>query len=302
MAIATKPKKRAPSHAKKRQAKHHNKSKHYLKAYWPYIPMLIIVGAGLLFNSLWAQGNVLGIKTNYSPEALLAKTNEARSAQQKSSLMLNTQLAAAAQAKANDMVAHNYWAHNSPQGKTPWSFITASGYQYQAAGENLAYGFADANDTIIGWMNSTEHRANILNDAYTNVGFGVAQAPDYQGNGPQTIIVAEYGTPVPAVANITFTVPEPAHVAGVHRTAELAARPVSRIQLITNGKAAWSALLLSSIAGAALMLFVVRHGLRLKRAVLKGEHYIAAHPLLDIAVVIIITVGFVLTQSSGIIR
>src|SRR5206468_12650742 len=119
-------------------------------------------------------------------------------------LTIDPQLAAAAQAKARDMVAGNYWSHTSPAGKTPWTFISAAGYQYQQAGENLAYGFASADDTEAAWMNSAEHRANILETSYQNVGFGVAQSPNYQGQGAETIVVAEYGQPVPAAANITF--------------------------------------------------------------------------------------------------
>lgn len=51
MAIASKPKTRA--HHKKRQARHHKQSKTYMKPYWPYLPMLAIVGAGAYANSRW---------------------------------------------------------------------------------------------------------------------------------------------------------------------------------------------------------------------------------------------------------
>jgi hypothetical protein len=71
------------------------------------------------------------------------------------------------------MAARDYWSHNTPDGQTPWSFITAAGYNYQTAGENLAYGFSTASDTVTGWMNSTEHRANILNGKFKELGVGV---------------------------------------------------------------------------------------------------------------------------------
>jgi uncharacterized membrane protein YidH (DUF202 family) len=54
MALATRPK--PTVHHKKRQAQHHRHSKHYLKAYWPYIPVLVIVGAGAVVNRLWTVG------------------------------------------------------------------------------------------------------------------------------------------------------------------------------------------------------------------------------------------------------
>ncbi len=302
MALATRPK--PTIHHKKRQAQHHRHSKHYLKSYWPYLPMMVIVGVGLTINSLWTNGAVLGTESNFAASSLLSETNSQRLSANEAALTIDPQLTAAAQAKANDMASHNYWAHNSPDGKTPWTFISATGYQYQAAGENLAYGFTDASNTIVGWMNSPEHRANILNTDYQNVGFGVASSPNYQGHGPQTIVVAEYAQPPPAVATISFNVPEPSASASAVRSAntEIAATPVSRIQLLTGGQATWSLAAISALAGAALMLFITRHSLRLHRAVVRGEAFISHHPLLDITIVFIFTTGFVLTRSSGIIR
>ena len=303
MALATRPK--PSSHYKKRQAGHHRHSKHYLKAYWPYLPMLLIVVVGLAINSLWASSqHVLGTASDFSSLSFLKFTNENRVSNNEQPLTLSTELTAAAQAKATDMVENNYWSHTSPSGKTPWDFINAAGYTYQLAGENLAFGFNNASETINGWMNSPEHRANILTANYTNVGFGVANSPNYQGHGPETVIVAEYAEPAPAAAIISFTVPEhtvasPAVKPG---SLELSAQPVSRIQLLTGGQAIWSALVLSALAGAAFMLLIVRYGLRLKYAVKTSEAFIVHHPLLDIAMVFIATAGFVLTRTSGIIR
>lgn len=265
--------------------------------------MLLIVGIGFVVNSLWANGNVLGDKSNLTSAYLLEQTNQSRAQEKQSPLALDNQLSAAAQAKAEDMAKKNYWAHNSPDGKTPWTFIGGSGYQYQSAGENLAYGFSNASGVIGGWMNSAEHRANILSNSYKHVGFGVATSPDFQGKGPQTIVVAEYAEPVDAVANISFTVPEatqdPASVKG--DATELNAQSVSRIEAITGGQAAWSALLISALAGAALALFLVRHGRRLHRMIAQGERFVTHHPLLDIAAVFVFTAGFILTRTTGII-
>ena len=280
MAIATKPKR--TTHHKKRAGNHRAQNKSYLKTYWPYIPMLMIVATGLLVNSLWSSGAVLGSTTNSSPAYLLEKTNENRASASKAALSLDSQLNAAAQSKAEDMVNKDYWAHDSPDGKTPWTFITASGYPYKTAGENLAYGFKDASGVISGWMNSTEHRDNILNPDYKDVGFGIASSPNFQGKGPQTIVVAEYGSPVDSAANITFNVPSTSQNTPVNEvrgdSTELSAKPVSRIAMMTGGDATWSALVLSAIAGAALTLFLVRHGKRFHRLIIKGEAFVVHHP------------------------
>lgn len=289
MALATRPK--PNTHARKRQAQHHRQDKHYLKSYWPYLPMLLIVGLGLVVNSAWSKSSVLGATSDFSSNALLTDTNTERIKNNETALALNPRLAAAAQAKAEDMVTTNYWAHNSPSGKTPWAFITASGYQYQTAGENLAYGFTDANDSITGWMNSPEHRANILG-SYQDVGFGVASSPNYQGQGPETVVVAEYAQPVSsAVLGTNVTSPT-----------NIAAQPVSRIQLLAGNQSAWALLAVVTVTAAAMALFLLRHGYRLHRLLSNGEAFIVHHPYIDIAIVFIITAGVVLTRTSGIIR
>src|SRR5690606_34410957 len=120
-------------------------------------------------------------------------TNTQRTANGLTGLTLNGQLNAAAQAKADDMAARDYWSHNTPEGDAPWVFIVNAGYQYQTAGENLAYGFLNSTATVKGWMDSPGHRANILNGSYKEVGFGIANSANYQGTGPETIVVAMYG-------------------------------------------------------------------------------------------------------------
>lgn len=297
MAFAAPPK--PTIHDRKRHGDHHRRSKHYLKPYLPYLPMLLIVGLGLVINTAWNKSAVLGAATINS-STLLSDTNTERIQNSEPALILNQQLGVAAQAKADDMARSNYWAHNSPDGKTPWSFIAASGYHYKAAGENLAYGFANADDAVKGWMNSPEHRANILNDTYRDVGFGVATAPNYLGHGPQTIIVAEYAQPVLAAATAT---PAQANVLGAQtKAAELASQPVSRIQILAGDHAEWSLIAVIVLSGGAMIIFLLRHGYRLHRWATQTEMYIVHHPYIDITVVLIITAGCILTRTSGIIR
>jgi hypothetical protein len=203
MALApTKPKRSARSHEKRRTGNHHKKNEHYLKTYWPYLPLALIVGLGFVVNSLWAKPHqgVLDYATDVSITNLLLETNNQRGGNGLGGLTINQQLDSAAQAKANDMAARNYWSHDTPDGQSPWTFFTAAGYEYQTAGENLAYGFDTSLNTVVAWMNSPGHRANILNNTYTEVGFGIANSPDYQGTGPETIVVAEYASPLHVAA------------------------------------------------------------------------------------------------------
>lgn len=292
MALTQKP--RPTAHHKKRSAGHHQQGKHYLKAYWPYIPMLMTIGLGMVVNSFWGNSQqVLGASSDFTSSSLLQYTNDYRAKSNELSLTIDAKLSAAAQAKADDMVNNDYWSHTSPSGKTPWSFISASSYNYQVAGENLAYGFSNAKDTVTGWMNSPSHRANLMNPNYTNVGFGIASSPNFQGKGPEIIIVAAYAQPTGGVAGVSSNA---AIIQGFSGT------DVSRIQLLTGGQATWSAIVLSLFTGAALAIFVIRHSIRIHKIVRKGEVFIARHAYVDIAVTLVFVVGFVLTRSSGIIQ
>lgn len=174
--------------------------------------MAAIVSLGILLNS-WigtVNQNVLGYATGISVSGLVDGTNAQRNANGLGSLALNGLLNQAAQAKAADMAAKDYWAHNSPTGATPWTFISATGYTYQTAGENLAYGFTTTSDTITGWMNSPGHRANILNTSFNQVGFAILDIANYQGQGPQTLVVAMYALSAGGAAPAAPAAPAPA--------------------------------------------------------------------------------------------
>lgn len=303
MALATRPKPK--THHRKRHGHHHRRSGSYLKPYWPYLPMLLIVGLGLLINGVWSRAGVLGTTSDFSSRRLLTDTNSERAKGGEPALTLNVRLEQAAQAKADDMVSSDYWAHDSPSGRTPWSFITASGYQYRSAGENLAYGFDGADSSVAGWMNSSEHRANILNAGFTEVGFGVASSPDYTGHGPQTIVVAEYAQPAAAGTPTTAqATPEGSGAASDSNVLGTSAsqQPVSRIQILAGGGQDWSLLAVITLAGAAGALFILRHSYRLHRMLREGEVFVTKHPYLDIAIVLIITAGCLLTRVSGTVR
>ncbi|HSX33854.1 MAG TPA: CAP domain-containing protein [Candidatus Saccharimonadales bacterium] len=287
--------------------------------------------AGLLFSNVWGHAgkSVLGYATNLSASALLSETNAQREQNQLGDVKLNNQLTSAAQAKASDMAARDYWAHNTPGGQTPWTFITTAGYNYQTAGENLAYGFDSSDDTTTAWMNSPEHRANILNNTYVDVGFGIANSPNYQGSGPETIVVAMYASPQPeAAAAAQPSVPVSAAPASQptltpvssnadsnkqvetnatatsigSTPAPATTKNIARIQLLAKSSAPWSALAITVLASVCLVILVMRHGVFWRRALVKSEAFVINHKLLDIVLVVLVVAGFVLTRTAGVIH
>jgi hypothetical protein len=128
--------------------------------------------------------------------SLIDGTNQNRITAGEQPLVVNPLLMAAAQDKADDMIANNYFAHTSPSGLSPWYWFEQVGYNFTYAGENLAVNFSDSADVTNAWMNSAEHRANILNANFTEIGMATATGT-YEGN-PAVYVVELFGTPAPA--------------------------------------------------------------------------------------------------------
>ena len=147
-----------------------------------------IIGGLLLNLTKTKYPSVLGISTDITSEQLLTLVNQKRLENGLPPLSFSPELATAARNKANDMLLKNYWAHNSPDGRTPWEFLKEAGYNYVYAGENLARGFNTSLDVTNGWMASPTHRANVLSPNYSDVGFAVVTG---NLNGEETVLVVE---------------------------------------------------------------------------------------------------------------
>ncbi|MCP6429200.1 CAP domain-containing protein, partial [Klebsiella pneumoniae] len=74
---------------------------------------------------------------------------------------------------AQDMLNRNYFSHYSPEGQSPFDRMKQAGITYSAAGENIAIN-RTVQQAEAAFMNSSGHRANILNSTYTKVGIGIA--------------------------------------------------------------------------------------------------------------------------------
>ncbi len=110
---------------------------------------------------------------NYESGEVVSLLNEYRRLQDLEPLEVNEKLAEAAMDKARDMLEKGYWSHSSPSGDTPWKFIREKDYKFIAAGENLARGFKDIskmNDALIA---SPEHKKNIVDPKYEDIGIAV---------------------------------------------------------------------------------------------------------------------------------
>ena len=112
--------------------------------------------------------------------------NADRNANGLPSLKVNTKLVALAERYAQDMINRGYFSHYDPEGRSPFDRMQQAGIMYRTAGENLAINSSVA-AAEKAFMNSSGHRANILNSTYTEVGIGVK----YAANG-QVYVVQEF--------------------------------------------------------------------------------------------------------------
>ncbi|MCP1146537.1 SafA/ExsA family spore coat assembly protein [Lysinibacillus endophyticus] len=89
------------------------------------------------------------------------------------------ELARVAEHKSQDMATKKYFDHNSPTYGSPFTMLKNYGISYRSAGENIAQGQRSAAEVVNAWMNSSGHRANILNKNYTHIGVGYVSNGNY---------------------------------------------------------------------------------------------------------------------------
>lgn len=95
-----------------------------------------------------------------------------------SALKLDTETLRVARIKAQDMVENNYFSHNSPTYGSPFQMLNSFKISYKTAGENIA-GNSSNSSAVTAWMNSSGHRANILNSSFNYTGIGVVKSSKY---------------------------------------------------------------------------------------------------------------------------
>ncbi|MDD3006970.1 MAG: CAP domain-containing protein [Candidatus Pacebacteria bacterium] len=134
----------------------------------------------------------LAVASEITSNKMVELTNASRKEAGLESLTVNAKLEQAAMAKANDMLAKQYFEHTSPEGVTPWYWFNQVGYEYVFAAENLAIDFITSEGAHSALMKSMGHRENILGANYKELGIAVASG-EFKGNN-SIIIVEEFGS------------------------------------------------------------------------------------------------------------
>ncbi len=129
-------------------------------------------------------GQILNIPTNDSTvlsyeNEVVRLVNEIRVENGLKPLTHNWELSRVARYKSQDMRDNKYFSHTSPVYGSPFQMIKNFGITYRSAGENIARGQKTPAVVVNAWMNSSGHRANILNASFTQIGVGYVADGNY---------------------------------------------------------------------------------------------------------------------------
>lgn len=154
---------------------------------------------------------------------LVDQVNRSRQEAGLPALSPNSLLQNAARLKGEDMLKHDYFAHNSPSGITPWKWFDDAGYNYIYAGENLAIDFTTGEGVHSAWMNSPGHRRNILNERYREIGIAVVSG-EYEGR-TTTIVVQHFGSLSPEIPQKNVPINESAKETEANKKSKSVIKP-----------------------------------------------------------------------------
>ena len=160
------------------------------------------------FEKTASYGNIdcSNFESNVFANDMLERINNDRTANRKKALKWNSSLCQSAGLKSEDMNNNNYFEHNSPSGVTPWYWVKKVGYKYTFVGENLALNYFTSESAHTALMNSPGHRANILNDNFTEIGINFVRG---KLNGEDAFFVVQhFASPAPEKPEVKYVCDE----------------------------------------------------------------------------------------------
>ena len=145
-----------------------------IKAANPTIKNYDLIYPGQIINVPSVSSSVTAFE-----DEVVRLVNEIRISHGLKPLTQDWQLSRVARYKSQDMRDLGYFSHNSPTYGSPFNMMKSFGITYRTAGENIAKGYSTPKAVVDAWMNSTGHRANILNSSYTHIGVGYISSGHY---------------------------------------------------------------------------------------------------------------------------
>lgn len=131
-------------------------------------PMNMQIGSNIRLKSSQASTGEAGLFESQVADLV----NQERTKAGLKPLTLRADLSKVAETKSQDMQTKGYFSHTSPTYGSPFDMLKQFGVTYRTAGENIAKGQRTPQEVMTSWMNSSGHRANILNNQYDSIGVG----------------------------------------------------------------------------------------------------------------------------------
>ena len=125
-----------------------------------------------------SSGSAISNSMNSDEKEVFDLINKQRTNNGLQALKVDEELQKVARIKAQDMVNNNYFAHESPTYGSPFDMMKSFKISYKTAGENIAANSSNSG-AVTAWMNSSGHKANILNGNFNYTGIGVVSSSKY---------------------------------------------------------------------------------------------------------------------------
>lgn len=153
-------------------------SRKYVRAIYPSSSGSSNSGTGGSSSSGNTSSSTETSNMNSDEKEVFDLINKQRTNNGLAALKNDSEVQRVAKIKAQDMVDNNYFSHTSPTYGSPFDMLKSFKISYKTAGENIA-GNSSNSSAVTAWMNSSGHKANILNSNFNYTGIGVVSSPKY---------------------------------------------------------------------------------------------------------------------------
>lgn len=153
-------------------------SRKYVRAIYPSSSGSSNSGTGGSSSSGNTSSSTETSNMNSDEKEVFNLINKQRTNNGLAALKNDSEVQRVARIKAQDMVNNNYFSHTSPTYGSPFDMLKSFKISYKTAGENIA-GNSSNSSAVTAWMNSSGHKANILNSNFNYTGIGVVSSPKY---------------------------------------------------------------------------------------------------------------------------
>lgn len=153
-------------------------SRKYVRAIYPSSSGSSNSGTGGSSSSGNTSSSTETSNMNSDEKEVFDLINKQRTNNGLAALKNDSEVQSVARIKAQDMVDNNYFSHTSPTYGSPFDMLKSFKISYKTAGENIA-GNSSNSSAVTAWMNSSGHKANILNSNFNYTGIGVVSSPKY---------------------------------------------------------------------------------------------------------------------------